>query len=346
LLFTGRNSGSNAEPVPPKSFLIIQTAFTGDVILATALAEKLHERYPDAAIDFLVRKGNESLFTEHPFLRNVLIWNKKERKLRHLVRTIRQVRAQGYGEVINVQRFFSSGLITVFSRAQKTVGFSKNPLSLFFTRRVEHRIGASIHEVDRNQELIRHLSGDRPARPKLYPSEGDFSAARRFGDQRYVCIAPTSVWFTKQLPKEKWVALIGALARKSWGVALLGGPEDHAVTEEIKTLAAYSGVVNLTGQMTYLQSAAVMKKARMNFVNDSAPMHLASAVNAPVTAVYCSTVPAFGFGPLSSKRFIVETRVSLSCRPCGLHGFRSCPLRHFRCAWSIELDQLSAVLEE
>jgi ADP-heptose:LPS heptosyltransferase len=44
-----------------------------------------------------------------------------------------------------------------------------------------------------------------------------------------------------------------------------------------------------------------MKDAAMNYVNDSAPMHFASAVNAPVTAVYCSTIPAFGFGPLSDR---------------------------------------------
>ena len=51
-----------------QTILVIQTAFTGDVVLATALIEKLHHFYPDAQIDFLVRKGNEGLLTDHPFL--------------------------------------------------------------------------------------------------------------------------------------------------------------------------------------------------------------------------------------------------------------------------------------
>ena len=64
------------------SFLIIQTAFIGDVVLATALVEKLHQHYPSATIDFLLRKGNEGLLKSHPFLREVLIWDKKKDKLK------------------------------------------------------------------------------------------------------------------------------------------------------------------------------------------------------------------------------------------------------------------------
>jgi heptosyltransferase-2 len=78
----------------------------------------------------------------------------------------------------------------------------------------------------------------------------------------------------------------------------------------------------------------------MNYVNDSAPLHFASAMNAPVTAVYCSTIPEFGFGPVSDVQNIVEVEEKLSCRPCGLHGYSSCPLGHFKCAMDIQEGQL------
>ena len=61
-------------------FLVIQTAFIGDVVLATALVESLAARFPDANIDFLLRKGNEGLLANNPHIRQVLIWNKKENK--------------------------------------------------------------------------------------------------------------------------------------------------------------------------------------------------------------------------------------------------------------------------
>jgi heptosyltransferase-2 len=82
----------------------------------------------------------------------------------------------------------------------------------------------------------------------------------------------------------------------------------------------------------------------MIYFNDSAPMHLASAMNAPVTAVFCSTIPEFGFGPLSDVSLIVQTDEKLDCRPCGLHGYRSCPKGHFKCATTIRAEQLLAAL--
>jgi heptosyltransferase-2 len=85
-----------------------------------------------------------------------------------------------------------------------------------------------------------------------------------------------------------------------------------------------------------------MKDAAMNFVNDSAPQHFASAMNAPVTSIFCSTVPAFGFGPLSDDSVVIETDVPLDCKPCGLHGFRACPKDHFKCALTIKKEKLLA----
>jgi heptosyltransferase-2 len=96
--------------------------------------------------------------------------------------------------------------------------------------------------------------------------------------------------------------------------------------------------------MSFLQTAALMKDAKMNYVNDSAPLHLASSVNAPVTAIFCSTVPEFGFGPLSDNSYIVETEEDLDCRPCGLHGFAKCPKTHFKCATNIKPQQLLRTL--
>ena len=93
-----------------------------------------------------------------------------------------------------------------------------------------------------------------------------------------------------------------------------------------------------------MESAALMKDAVMNFVNDSAPMHLASAVNAPLCTIYCSTVPGFGFGPLSDISEVIEVDEELNCRPCGLHGHRSCPEGHFKCALEISNEKIQAVI--
>ena len=77
-------------------FLIIQTAFIGDVVLATSLVENIHTAFPGSTIDFLVRLGNESLLNGHPHIRNVLIWNKKEKKVRNLLKMLRTIRKEKY----------------------------------------------------------------------------------------------------------------------------------------------------------------------------------------------------------------------------------------------------------
>jgi ADP-heptose:LPS heptosyltransferase len=193
--------------------------------------------------------------------------------------------------------------------------------------------------VSRNLSLIETLTDKIFVKPVLYPSAIDFEKVKAYAFREekkmaYMTIAPTSVWFTKQLPAYQWVKLIN---KESTGIPvyLLGAPGDFDTCEQIIKQAANKSVVNLAGKLSFLQSAALMKNAVMNYVNDSAPLHMASALNAPVTAVFCSTIPAFGFGPLSDHANIMQIDYELPCRPCGLHGFKACPKGHFKCAEDI-----------
>jgi len=153
-------------------------------------------------------------------------------------------------------------------------------------------------------------------------------------------MAPTSVWYTKQLPGKKWVEMINQLIDQNTIIYLLGSANDKETCESLKARSMNHNVINLAGKLSLLESTALMKDAKMNYVNDSAPMHLASAVDAPVTAFYCSTIPDFGFGPLSKKAKIVQSDEKLKCRPCGLHGFKDCPEKHFECGNTIDVKTL------
>lgn len=330
----------------PKKILIIQTASIGDVILSTALAESLHRHFPDAQIHYLVRAGYDSLFASHPFIEKVWTWDKRNHKYRSLMNLAAALRSEKFSLAVNVQRFFSSGLLTLLSRAGITSGFSKNPISRFFTYAYPHRIEAkqdSPHEVERNHALISFIAGIRPARPTLYPSPADYTHVNHYLALPFFTISPASLWYTKQYPEAKWIDLIGNLPQ-GHNIYLLGSKADEALCNRIVKSSGHSFVHNLSGKLSLLQSAALMKHARMNFTNDSAPMHLASAVNAPVTAVYCSTVPEYGFGPLSDHAHIVQFAGTLACRPCGLHGLKQCPKGHFQCANGISTSQLTSVL--
>lgn len=328
-----------------KRFLVIQTASIGDVILITPLLETLHFNYPDADIDVLVKQGNESLFRGHPFLKMVLPWNKGSGRFLSLLTIIRLVRGSKYDAVINCQRFASSGIITLLSRAEQKFGFKKNPFSFLFSKSYPHHIGIEpyMHEIDRNLQLISSICTSIVRKPKLYPSASDQKTVEEFAREPFITIAPASLWFTKQYPEEKWVEFIQRIPQY-FKVIMLGGNSDVSLCDRIIAASGNGNVVNLAGKLSMLQSAALMSKAKMNYVNDSAPLHFASAVNAPVRAVFCSTVREFGFGPLSDDSAIIEVEESLKCRPCGLHGHIACPKKHFRCAFDIKTEQLLKTL--
>ena len=229
-----------------KKILVIQTASIGDVILATAILEKLHRFYPDADLDLLVKHGMEPLFYRHPFIHRLLVWDKSN-KYRNFFRLLREVRNEHYDLVINIQRFTLTGILTTLSGSKTTIGFDKNPLERFFTRSVPHEIGPGIHETDRNQALVAGLTDHKPEKPRLYPQQIPDTGCRILDknvDQLsagighpasgiYYTIAPASLWFTKQYPAEKWIELIWAIPEEAT-VYLLGSKADFELCEKIR----------------------------------------------------------------------------------------------------------------
>ena len=194
-----------------KRFFFIQTAFIGDAILAGALLEELHAGFPDAKIDLLLRKGNDLLYANHPFLNHLYVWDKSGNKLLHLFKIIREIRKIRYDRIINLHRFASSGMITMLARGEVKAGFDKNPFAGSYDIKKKHIIGDGRHETDRNAGLIEDISSIRIRKPKLYPSAQNFNTVEKHKQDKDICIAPTSVWKTKAIPENKWVELIKRL---------------------------------------------------------------------------------------------------------------------------------------
>lgn len=311
-----------------KKILLIQTAFIGDVILSTPLIANLHKQFPNLQIDYLVKKGNEELLSGHPNVNKVFIFDKGNKWI-SLRGNIRLIRQEKYDTIINLHRYASSGLICALSGAKQKIGFKKNPFSFLYSKSYKHSIGNGEHEVDRNLSLIASFCDINIRKPSLYPSSEDYALVSKFQGKAYYCLAPASIWFTKQAPIATWLKLIEKLSDSDHAIFLMGGPNDKALCEQIISEST-KDVRSLAGELSIMQSVAFMKNAKRNFVNDSGPLHFASAVNAPVTAFFCSTIPAFGFGPLSDDAKIIEV-THLPCRPCGLHGHKTCPEGHFKC---------------
>ena len=253
-----------------KRILIIQTAFLGDVVLATVLIEKLRDLYPKSKIDFLLRKGNESLLQYNSKVDKVLVWNKKRWKYYHLFKIILDVRKSQYDLTINLQRFASSGLLSYFSGSKVKVGFDKNPFSFCFHYKIKHEIGNGLHEIERNLNTLDFLGGHRDYKPKIYYSLDE--KIRRedtiIDAEPYVVMAPASVWYTKQFPMERWVELVNKIPDSHF-IFLIGSPADYDLCRSIQVKCNRENLKVLAHKFSILESAVLMKQGAMNFVNDS-----------------------------------------------------------------------------
>lgn len=329
-----------------QNILIIQTAFIGDTILASHFARAVKDQFPEAKVHFLLRKGNESVIEGLPFVDKTWIWDKKGGKTKNLFKLIFKLRESSFDMVFNLHRHFNSGLVSALMKSPVKIGFKQNPLSFFYTKKVNHQIPdpRGWHEVQRNLELLPGVKiednskNDKPALPL---ESKHFEKISSYVSDSYFVIAPASVWFTKAWSEHKYRELTQGLS-KMGKVYFIGAPSDKELCERIRKDIPQTQ--NLCGELSLLESAALMKSARRVFVNDSAPLHLASCVNAKTTALFCSTIPGFGYTPLSDDSVVIDVGETLSCRPCGLHGHKACPIGHFKCSEDIDVQRVMATV--
>lgn len=320
-----------------KRALLIQTAFIGDAILATATLSSLNAL--GFKTDILVRRGNEIFFEDHPHCHKVLVWDKKGivGKYASLLTILSEIRNTHYHAVVNLQRFAATGLLTALSGAEYKLGFKQNPLSFAFTHTALHKVKENYHEKDRNLELLKTAFAKAEAQhPNLHLSKAILDSVAEYKKQKYLCIFPGSVWFTKRLSNGKWKELIHLLPT-NYNIYLLGAPNEKEMCDDIISQSGqHPHLMNLCGKMNLLQSAALGKDAEMNYCNDSSPVHFLSAVNANISAFFLSTSPIFGFYPVSENAHVQQ--VKIDCKPCGMVGKTECPKGHFRCNNELQVE--------
>ena len=323
--------------------LVIQTAFLGDVVLTTPLLSALAASGP---VDVVTTPAGGALLAGHPAVRRVIRYDKRgaQRGLGGVRQLAAELRAHRYHTVYMAQGSMRSAALAWLARIPVRIGFDTAGGALLYTQRVPHRNDQ--HHAERLFRLaVRDMGVAVPA-PSLAPSPADDAAvsatlaAAPFGAAPYVVLAPGSVWATKRWPE--FPALLSALPA-SLGVVVVGGAEDRGLAGAI-VAAAPDRVLDTTGQLSLLQSAAMIGRARAVVTNDSLPQHLASAMGTPTLTIYGPTLPAFGFGPLAPRRAIVEHAPGLECRPCSAHGPMVCPRAHFRCMREISAPQVAASL--
>lgn len=320
------------------SILIIQTGFLGDAALATGMIRGLRESVPSVRIGYMVRSEFAGLFRDHPGIDRLHGYDKRAEGGTAAV--LEEVRHETYGAAAVPHRSARSALIPFRARIPLSVGFRQSDFSLLFTRRVPYDI--SLAEIDRNAALLAELGiATRPEERRgwLAPTEEAVeSVLRRYPDEdRRIVLAPGSVWETKRWPAEKFAELASELHGTGYTVYLVGSAAEEELCSRIATMTTLPSGRVLAGRLSLPELAAFLSRSERVVTNDSASLHIAEAVGTPVTAVFGPTVPEFGFAPYLPSSRVVERR-GLACRPCGIHGHRSCPIGTHECMHEIPVD--------
>jgi len=225
------------------------------------------------------------------------------------------------------------------------VGFSSSAGRRFYTVRVPY-IENTHHAARLLSLATRDPGADVPRgalRPHLYPGPAERAAVDAVlgaigAGEPLVALAPGSVWATKRWP---YFAELARALRDIARIVIVGAEADRELADEI--VGATKGqAIDATGRLTLLGSAELIGRAALLVTNDSAPLHLASAMNTPTIAVFGPTVPEFGFGPLADSSTVVGHN-DLACRPCDRHGPQKCPLGHWRCMREISPEQVAGL---
>jgi heptosyltransferase-2 len=331
-------SEPTARPPDRPSALVIQTAFLGDVILTTPLLSRLAERH--GPVDVVTTPAAAALLETHPAVRSVIRYDKHgtDKGWRGMRKLASGLRAGRYATVYLPHRSVRSAVLAMLSGVPDRVGFSDSVAAISYTRRVQRP--SEGHEVER---LLR-LAGSAASAPDVslrltasdYAAADDWLAAHGVSP-RFIALAPGSIWGTKRWPY--YAELAAGLDRPC---VIVGGGDDRSLADAI-VAAAPGRTVSAAGQLTLRGSAALIQRAAVLVTNDSAPLHMATAVGTPIVALFGPTVPDFGFGPRRAGDATLG-QDGLPCRPCSKHGPETCPLGHHRCMRDLAVHTVAAAL--
>jgi lipopolysaccharide heptosyltransferase II len=316
----------------PPNILTVRFSSIGDVLLTTPLLRALRFRHPSARVTFLTREPYVPLLSANPHV-NEVIGIPRDRGLADLAAELREHR---FTHLLDLHDSVRSRALRLLVPG-KWSSYPKHRIAraiLIHTKRNVYRDRRPVAE--RYFSAARALEVEPDGRPPdLFWNP---TAERRVLEWlrqegitdmvRPVAIAPGAAHATKHWPLEHWEGLTRRLVAQGCRVVVIGGSDD-APLGSILARVAPGRVHNAAGQFQLQETGALLQRTSVVVSGDTGVMHMATAVAAPVVALFGPTVHPFGFFPYTPRATVLE--LTMSCRPCTSKGGSRCPLGHHRC---------------
>jgi heptosyltransferase III len=312
-----------------KNILVIKLKQPGDVLVSTPVLAAAKEAWPQARVTYLVPRGTEEMVSGHPLLDELLVADREEAWSRSC-RLLQNLWRANYDLVLEISGGDRGAFYTLATRAPERVGFER-PGQPFWQRqgvftRLLPRPPVRMHMVEQNLEALRAL-GVKPRNPRLqffWDGEVEDRVVKRLNSlglkpRSFIVMHPGAGWRFKCWTPAGYARVIEHI-QEAWGLAVVLTASRAAHEQElIEDILAPCRVkpLNLAGQLTLKELGALIAKARFFFGPDSAPMHLAAAVNTPAVALFGPS-GAFNWGPWGEGHLVIQKE--MDCVPCGQDG--------------------------
>jgi heptosyltransferase III len=318
--------------------LVIQLRHHGDVLLSSPVFTVLKNHAPALEIDALVYAETRDMLDLHPAISQVHVVDRRWKERSAPARFIQEwrlhsaLRARGYDLLVHLSEHPRGAWLARSLGARYAVAHDFARKRGMWKRSFTHLTplpgNGRRHRVELNLDALRRIGmqpGDGERRLALVPGvEAERSveallAAERLSAKRFIHFHPGSRWQFKCWPTERASALIDAFAQRGDRVALTAAPDDRelALIAEIRRQTA-APFADFSGKLTLKQLAALTARASLFVGVDSAPMHIAAAMQTPTVALFGPS------GDIEWKPWMVPHRVVASgehpCRPCGNDG--------------------------
>jgi len=334
-----------------RKILIIRLSSIGDVLLATPAIRLLKNKFPDSQIDVVIKHEFADLLKFHPHISHLYRYNKDE--THSLSKLKQEIRNKQYDLIVDLHKNFRSYYLTIGSRAKEVIRYKKGVIQRFLLVKFKLSLYKKILPIYQRylKALKRYEIGYDGNGLDIFISE---EAERRVVEKHRnflnnspgltMGIAPGAKHATKRWTAEGFSSVIDFLiSNKNARVILFGNKADQEIVQSF-SIEQTKFVLNATGELSLLETAALMNHCDLVLTNDSGLMHLASALKKKVAAIFGGTTEDLGFFPYLTEHSVVQNN-NLKCRPCSHIGRKKCPQKHFKCMKEITAEQVLDAIE-
>lgn len=312
--------------------LIIRFSSLGDLILLSPIFREVKRAFPNATLSFITSQEFQMVHKDNPYLDYIYLFNRKG-GVAEILGARKFIKQQKFDIIIDSHYSLRSFLIRFGNKAKKYL-YSKRRWEryslIYFKNRNTKEIKTQRYSyLEFLQKYLKNINSkteffikDR-ARDKI-----EIIFAKYLLDPRkMILIAPGARYINKCWIVPHWIKLIGKLKQQKKHVVLIGTKQDRLL------LKGYTEIVqqcdlDLTGQLSLEETAALLVYSRVVVCNDSAILHLSEAVKTPVVTIFGPTAKEFGFAPFLAKSILLSSDVS--CSPCSAHGKKKCSNKVFK----------------